>query len=183
MMLDDTVATARVTLRAMGVEMAETFFHLIDGDREHLGRTLGWVQTLQSVEEEVALLEKVAASWRSGEAYHFALYEADTDVLMGAVGVHGIDRERRCAELGYWITSRFEGRGLVSEAVMALVQACFDAGFERLEIRCSSRNPRSSAVAIRCGFDLAVRVEDGGQHPAGVSDQLVFARLKSASQG
>ena len=62
-------------------------------------------------------------------------------------------------------------------------EACLAAGFERLEIRCSSRNPRSSALATRCGFELVVRVEAGGEHPAGLSDQLVFARLKSASWG
>ena len=40
MTLADSLRTPRVSLRAMGPALASAFFHLIDGDRSHLGATM-----------------------------------------------------------------------------------------------------------------------------------------------
>ncbi len=177
MVLADHLRTERVVLRPLRAHLAPDLFRLIDSDRVHLGRTMDWVRTIQCVADQVARLRKAEEARVTGAAYPFAPFEADSEGLMGAVGVHRIDRAQRCAELGYWVGTEFAGCGLVSEAVDALGCASFAVGFRRLEIRCSSRNERSSALAERCGFHLEQRVEGGGQHGEGPSDQLVFARL------
>ena len=176
MILGERIHTPRVTLEAMRGSWAPALFAIIDGDREHLGRTMAWVATIQALDDQVSRVEVAEAARVAGTAYPFVLIEAQTGALMGAIGVHPVDRgERRC-ELGYWVTSAFEGRGYVSEALEALVGACFQVGLERVQIRCSSRNHRSRRLAQRCGFHLEARREGAGEHSEGASDQLVFVR-------
>ncbi len=60
------------------------------------------------------------------------------------------------ASIGYWLSGEHQGRGLVTEAVRALVQAAFDGmGYEHIVIDCSERNIRSRRVPERLGFTLA----------------------------
>jgi RimJ/RimL family protein N-acetyltransferase len=82
----------------------------------------------------------------------FALLDLRTGALLGGAGLH-----RRAAadalEIGYWLTVEARGRGLATEAVMALARlALGPAGAARVEIRCDPRNERSIAVARRAGF-------------------------------
>ncbi|MDP6947292.1 MAG: hypothetical protein QF464_24300, partial [Myxococcota bacterium] len=76
MVLADTIRSPRVWLRALRVDLAQPLFRLIDDDRENLGRTMAWVETIQCVEDQVARLEKAEEVRASGEAYPFALFEA-----------------------------------------------------------------------------------------------------------
>lgn len=60
------------------------------------------------------------------------------------------------ASVGYWLSADHQGRGLVTEAVRALVQIAFDRlGYEHILIDCSERNIRSRRVPERLGFTLA----------------------------
>lgn len=79
--------------------------------------------------------------------------EGRSDALAGLAGLQDIDWNRRQASIGYWLGERFEGRGLVSAAVRALLGHGFaDLGLERIEIACARENRRSRAVPERLGF-------------------------------
>ena len=46
---------------------------------------------------------------------------------VGGIGIHlGIDVHRHTAELGYWLGEELWGRGIVTEAVGAFSDFCFD---------------------------------------------------------
>jgi ribosomal-protein-serine acetyltransferase len=74
--------------------------------------------------------------------------------IIGGVGVGGMNGDLKRGELGYWITAEQEGRGYVTAAVSALVDYVWKTFPEvvRFQIRTSASNPRSAAVAERCGF-------------------------------
>lgn len=65
--------------------------------------------------------------------------------IVGAVG-----------EVGYWIGSTYEGRGVMSRSVRAILQHGFDVyDLDRIELRCASHNLRSHALATSVGFVLS----------------------------
>ncbi len=77
----------------------------------------------------------------------------DEGELLGAVGLHRIDWALRRFEIGYWRKTGTEGRGILTEAVVALSRMAFDAlGARRLEIRMDDSNVRSWRLAERAGF-------------------------------
>jgi hypothetical protein len=117
--------------------------------------------------------------WRRRELFDFGIYDKVTGQFMGNLGVHTIAWHHDRCELGYWLSSAFEGQGYMSEAVIELTRVCFATGFKRVEIRCSPENTRSAAVAETCGFELEGhlkkdRMVNGKRH-----DTLVFGCLKS----
>jgi len=151
---------------------------LVAENRERLTRFLPWAQT--TFEPEVrAFARETLQRFSRGEGFDAGLM-VDGE-LAGMVGVHHLDRTVGRVEIGYWIGSRFEGRGLVTRAVIGVIRVMFeDYGLNRVEIRCQPDNLRSRAVAERLGF-----VHEGtlrSVHPTlqGVpADLEVFGLLRS----
>ena len=72
--------------------------------------------------------------------------------LVGAVGLTP-DEHGEAAELGYWLSPAHWGRGIVTEAALAVV--CY--GFDRLDLPCITSgffldNPASGRVLQKLGF-------------------------------
>ncbi|RLB57119.1 MAG: hypothetical protein DRJ42_01440 [Deltaproteobacteria bacterium] len=180
MVLPNELISEHVALVALTVDHAEEMFALIDGDRERLVRTQVAFRKIRTLDDEVADLDKKEKTRAEGTVYAFGialLEEHDSRRLVGGCGVFNISREHRTCELGYWIAGEFEGRGLVTEAIAALERACFEAGFHRIEIRCSSHNERSLGIPQRLAYQLDGRrrdawVVDGARH-----DDLIFSKL------
>ena len=77
----------------------------------------------------------------------------DEGALAGTVGFHRIDRANLTTSIGYWLAAPYEGRGLMTAAVEALVTHAFEVwGLHRVELRIAPANERSRALAARLGF-------------------------------
>ena len=98
--------------------------------------------------------------------------------------MHRIDWSVPRFEIGYWRRSGEQGRGVVSEAVRALARFAFDQlGARRVEIRMSSDNARSRAVAERCGFTLeGVLRQDSLDVRGRPRDTVVYARVRGVEE-
>ena len=95
--------------------------------------------------------------WAEGTAATFAVLDATTAQLLGAVDLHGI--ADGSAEVGYWTAPWARGRGATAEAVGAVCRWGFGAlGLQRVEWRAGVGNWGSRAVAERCGFTVEGRL-------------------------
>lgn len=92
------------------------------------------------------------AAFSEGRALPLAILQ--DGAYVGSLGAR-IDLQRESAELGYWIDQGFEGRGLVTRGVRAVIDhLAGQRGIRRFEIRTAVHNERSRAVAERVGFKL-----------------------------
>jgi hypothetical protein len=66
----------------------------------------------------------------------------------------------------------------MSEAVSALEKACFDLGFHRVEIRCSSKNVRSASVPEKCGYILEGKLKEDVFEMGDKRSTLIYGKLK-----
>lgn len=88
----------------------------------------------------------------------FAILSKDEpDRMIGCIGVEPPDVEdgvlSAAAEFGYWIGEPFWGRGLVSEAAIAMTGMGFErGGYERLTSGYLDGNRGSKRVLEKCGF-------------------------------
>ncbi|MDV2480853.1 GNAT family N-acetyltransferase [Methanoculleus sp. Wushi-C6] len=73
---------------------------------------------------------------------------------VGGIGIQPLDDvKRRTAEIGYWLSESFWGRGIVTGAVRSLVPVAFERfDIVRLEAGVFSNNPASMHVLEKCGF-------------------------------
>ena len=119
------------------------------------------------------------ATWDKGTFFDYGIFELETGTYMGNVGVHNIAWHHDRCEFGYWILSGFEGKGFISEAVGALEKVCIGLGFHRMQIRCSSSNPKSAAVPRRLGYPLDGALKEDTIEQGIYRDPLVFAKLNN----
>lgn len=112
-----------------------------------------WAKTRPTEEDCEMNARNFKWKWNNRSEFDFALRLRLGGQLVGKCSLHTLEPNVGRAEIGYWLDSRFCGRGLMSEAVSRLVVFADEVGFQRLEIRCDTRNIASKAVARRAGFD------------------------------
>ncbi len=88
-----------------------------------------------------------------GVAHHGFVVEADGE-LAGAIHLTNIVMGAfRSGYLGYYAFAGFEGRGLMTQGLNAVVRDAFkDLGLHRVEANIQPGNGASIALAQRCGF-------------------------------
>jgi RimJ/RimL family protein N-acetyltransferase len=112
--------------------------------------------TSWSVSSEAQLEAQIRAKYLGREPDHpirYALTELANDRLVGTVGLHGIVREHRHAEIAYDLAPGQWGRGLAGEACMALARWSFaNLNLARIHAHVLDTNARSIRVLEKCNF-------------------------------
>ncbi|MFC3999262.1 GNAT family N-acetyltransferase [Nocardiopsis sediminis] len=89
----------------------------------------------------------------SGDGQQWAAIETATGTFAGTVGLVRTAWKAKVTEVGYWLAPEARGRGLATEAVIAVSRwAVLDQGFQRVELKAGTANTGSRAVAERAGF-------------------------------
>ena len=101
--------------------------------------------------------------------------------FVGSVGVYLREREyAHTAELGYWLSPQFWGRGIATEAVNRFVEEVFETtSITRIFNPVSAPNTASIRVMEKCGFVLEGTLKQAILHDGKLIDEMVFARLAS----
>jgi RimJ/RimL family protein N-acetyltransferase len=88
-----------------------------------------------------------------GNGLPLLIVDAESDELLGSVGVGKVDWDDARGELGYWLAAPHRGRGVMTAAVKLLAAWAFDElALDRLSICAEPENAASCRVAERAGF-------------------------------
>jgi ribosomal-protein-serine acetyltransferase len=137
-------------LRTLSESDAQELYALIEANRERLTPWMPWAAT-QTLAGTGAFIRHALHSERIGDGFQRALVV--DGAIGGIAGFHRLDRENLSSSIGYWLGARYEGAGVMSSAVSALLDQAFDEwGVHRVELRAAPDNTRSRALAERLGF-------------------------------
>jgi RimJ/RimL family protein N-acetyltransferase len=143
---------------------------ILDVNYAHLGPWIpSRISTPAPVGDLAVRVQKFANDFANATEWRYAMLTADESTLLGEISVFPRSAHARVpyaeadrAEVGYWLRQDMTGRGLVTEAVGAVINIVMaDPRFTRIEIRCDERNAPSGAVPARLGFTLTQTVSDG----------------------
>jgi [ribosomal protein S5]-alanine N-acetyltransferase len=92
----------------------------------------------------------------TGDHPHIFLAIEIDGQAVGGIGIHILeDIYRRTAEIGYWLSEEFWGRGIVSDAVRTILPVAFSSrDLIRIQAGVFSNNPGSMRVLEKNGFSL-----------------------------
>lgn len=175
--LPEKLVSERITLQKHNLKLADQMFSFVDRDRLRLRNFLPWVDSTTSVQHEIDFIQMTHKHWEEHKGYDFGIYRSDDSQYMGNIGIHAISWAHKRCEIGYWILGDYEGHGYISEAVTTLEKVCFQMGFNRIEIRCSSFNAKSSQVPRRCAYELDGVLKQDAIENGKFRDTLVFGKL------
>ena len=133
-------------LRLLEARHAEALFGLIDENREYLGYWFPFVEKTKTVENSRTDIREALEGFSKGDGFQLGIWLHDE--LVGAVGAQHISPLFRNAEVGYWLSSNYQGRGIVTKTCAYLITYLFEElKLNRIEIRCSENEqeePRCS---------------------------------------
>jgi len=169
--------TERLFLRPWRAEDAANLYEYAKDPR--VGPAAGWPPHT-SVEQSREIIRDILSE---PETYAVILKSAEKPV--GSVGIMfsgkgSAPMTEREAEIGYWIGVPFWGRGLILEAVQALLIRCFEE-LDREAVWCGyyDGNEKSRRVQEKCGF-LYHHTEKNVPSPMGDIRTEHFTRLTKA---
>jgi ribosomal-protein-serine acetyltransferase len=146
--------TERLTIRAPQPGDGAELNRAIRESWPELEAWMPWAQgEPPTVADSEARLREARARFLTREDLWLLLFLKGTGTLVGSSGLHRINWNVPRVEIGYWVRTKYAGKGYITEAVNGITAfAMLELGAKRVEIRCDSENVRSAAVARRCGF-------------------------------
>lgn len=164
-------------LRPLLAADAFTLYRLIDAERERLGQWLPWVEETRSERDSARFIADATEERRRRRSLVLAM--CVEGVIVGTIGLHYVEWFDRSAELGYWIASAAEGRGIVTRAARSLLTFAFGTvGLHRIVVRCAVGNERSARVAERLHMRREGLLREAHFVGGKFLDQHLFALLR-----
>lgn len=118
---------------------------------DHLARFVDWISPEYSLISAQEFVARSIAGWHERKSLALGIFRDEK--FIGATGFVNFNWRARKAEIGYWISRDEEGKGIISSSCRCLIEFAFcELDLNRIEIRCSAENLRSSAVPKRLGF-------------------------------
>lgn len=145
-------ARSDLTLRLLNHRHSAELFALVDAERGRLGKWLPWVDDTGGKEDISAFISKATLGVSHNTEVHYVICR--TCSVIGVVGFAEINSEG-VSVLGYWLSERHEGGGLMLDSCRCLIEEARRQGLTTIEIRCGAENIKSRAVAERLGFHVS----------------------------
>ncbi len=142
-----------VYIKLLEERHAAAAFAAVERDRTYLSKWLPWVDQTTEVDYTSSFIKMSLEQFANNEGLAAGIWCGDE--LIGTIGTHKIDWLNRKVEIGYWLASRFQGRGIVTAACRALIDHAFrEWKLNRVEIHCAADNEKSCAIPKRLGFQF-----------------------------
>ena len=142
------------TIRSFNSLDAAHWFALIDRNRTRLKKYFPiTVSENETLEASKKYLQKKQNEEAHRLGYTLVITDNETDALIGVVILKKIKWTTRVCELAYFIDENYEGKGVTSAAVQAIIVYAKEVlEFKKIGVRISTTNIGSVQVAKKNGF-------------------------------
>lgn len=165
-----------VHLALLEERQASELFAAVDRERAHLQQWLPWVAATTQVDDTLNFIRTSLQQFANNEGLAAGIWCGSQ--LVGVLGTHKIDWLNRKVEIGYWIASKFQGRGIITEACRTLTEhAICEWKLNRVEIHCAAGNEKSCAIPKRLGFQYEGLLREAQLLNGRYVDTHVYAML------
>lgn len=170
--------TARLRLREITMDDAKWFLRHFSVPEIVRGQGYAAPTGLDEAREQLALY--VVDLYRRGGGLRWGISLKGSDELIGSAGLYDWDREVGSAEAGYDLLPSHWGKGIMTEAMTAVLDHGFDVmGLNRVQVLAMPRNDRSLRLAERLGFVREGVLRDHGHDETGaLVDDVVLSLLR-----
>ncbi|MDV6378316.1 GNAT family protein [Sporosarcina sp. GW1-11] len=169
--------SAEISLKLMQQKDAKELYHLVDQSREHLRQWLPWVDSMTSVETYGPIITAWLQQFAEEDGFQAGI--VFNGELVGIAGFHSVDYTNKQTSIGYWLAECYQGNGIMTAVVKALVDLAFNQyGLHRVEIKCGVDNEKSRAVPKRLGFIEEGVIRDGEFLYDHFHDLVIYSMLE-----
>ena len=165
-----------ISLRTFRESDAELVYEVIDRNRDQLQTYMHWMTPEYSLDSAKEFIGRGITRRDDAQGLGYGIFRAER--FIGSIGFVHFDWKSRKTEIGYWIDKAEEGKGIVTASCSALIDYAFvELGMNRVEIRCSAENRRSSAIPERFGFKKEGVLRESEFRNGRLDDFIVYGLL------
>ena len=170
------LTTARLVLREMTLTDAPGLFRLRSNEEvmKYINRPL-----TKTIEEAQTWIGMIVSSLQKGDGitWCMALKEYPSESI-GNIGIWRIEKENYRGEVGYMIEPAYQGKGLMSEAIQAVVEYGFrQMHLHSLEGHIDPRNIASGRLLEKSGFVREAYFKENYFLRGSFADTAVYSQL------
>lgn len=176
------IETERLILRPFRAGDGEAMFRNWTHDPQ-TNRFLTWPMH-ESAEASEALARQWEEKYQDPSYYQWAIELRELGEPIGSISAVRQDEKIGEAEIGYCIGSPWWGRGLMPEALRAVVRFLFtEVGVNRISARHDVDNPKSGRVMEKVGMTKEGVLRESARNQRGIVDMAVYSILAREYQG
>ena len=173
-----TIETSRLILRRAVREDAEPMFRNWASDSD-VTKFLTW-----PAHSNIAVSEIVIGSWlqeyEKESYYQWMIVLKELGEPIGSISAVRQNDRTEEAEIGYCIGIRWWHRGIMTEALAAVIRYFFtQVGMNRISARHDPNNPHSGSVMRKCGMKYEGTTRSSDRNNQGLCDTAHYAILRS----
>jgi len=148
-----TLETPCLILRKYQLSDAEDMYHNW-ANSPAVTRFLSW-EPHKDAEETRQVIIRFIEAYQKDDNYNWTLELKEIGQVVGSLAVVNLHERHGKCELGYCLSERFWGRGLMAEAVARVIDFLFtEVGLHRVAALHSTLNPASGKVMEKNGMKL-----------------------------
>ena len=169
--------TERLILRRFVESDAEAMFQNWASSAENLTHVT-WDPN-PDVEVTRNSIRNWVASYTNPNYFKWAIcLKEDPEQVIGDISIVEMDEIDSSCEIGYILGKNYWGRGMMTEALKAVLDFCFtQAGFQKVRARYASLNPASGRVMEKAGMSYLKTITNGVERKDYVAD-LIYYQIK-----
>lgn len=137
-------------MRKFELQDADELFRILSD--EEVNRFLPWFPHKTREETLRFLQDSVFADYDKAIAYRYAVVLRSEGRVIGYLSFLGIDEKERSGDIGYGLLREYWGKGIMTEAVKALLFRLKADGFRYATATHDVQNPASGRVMQKCGM-------------------------------
>lgn len=141
-----------ITLRQLEQSFVQKIFEAAFESRGgEFARWMPWCHENYRIEEMEKFVLESIKNWENNEEFDFAIF--DSENFYGFVSLNRFDKLHNFFNLGYWIRTSAQKRGIASEAARLLAETAFQdfSELNRIEIVAAAENIPSCKTAEKAG--------------------------------
>lgn len=168
-----------IELRQLKLTDAKDIFETIDSQRTYLGKWLPFVETTKDLTDSEMYVNSVINA--DIERFEYVFTIRYNGQFAGIVGFKDTDKANKKTEIGYWLSEKFQKKGIMTKSVDTLCNFAFKIlNINRVQIKCAVGNLPSSNIPKRLNFKLEGVERDGELLSGNVFVDLeIYSKLKS----
>jgi ribosomal-protein-serine acetyltransferase len=165
-------------LRQIRTEDAGSVVKGVMANYDYLREYMHWMVPDYSLDHAKEFIDSSIKAAEEKTSLGFGIFRGTE--LIGSIGFVNFDYAAKRTEIGYWIDKSYEGRGIISRSCRLLINYAFrELLMNRIEIRCSTENVRSSAIPKRFGFTLEGTLRQSEMRNGRLHDFAIYGLLAS----
>lgn len=171
------IETRRLILRPFTMEDAEDMFTNWASDPE-VTKFLTW-----PAHSNIDITRKVLSGWidryEDGSFFNWAIEWKESGHVIGNISVVNLHESAEAADLGYCLSRAFWGRGIMPEALRAIMDYLFDTvEINRIAACHDVNNPKSGRAMEKAGLKQEAVLRGAGKNNLGICDEVWHSLLR-----